>query len=178
MRTARVNVGFPLSLYIYSTFYSNIHTFIGVFTADEGRRGGKTVKLKEVVDAAVASLSSVRRVFVFKRTGADVGMVSGRDEWMSNLLASSPSSSSSSAELESEAMDSEDPLFILYTSGSTGKPKGVAHSTAGYLLNAALTTQTSFALQEDDVYCCVADCGWITGHSVGRPLYPPMLYGF
>ena len=64
-----------------------------------------------------------------------------------------------------EWMDSEDPLFILYTSGSTGKPKGVIHSTAGYLLSASMTTKLNFNLEERDTYCCVADCGWITGHT-------------
>lgn len=64
-----------------------------------------------------------------------------------------------------EWMDSEDTLFILYTSGSTGKPKGVAHSTGGYILNAIMTTKTTFDIQENDIYCCAADCGWITGHT-------------
>lgn len=130
-----------------------------MFTADEGRRGGKTVKLKEVVDAALQGVE-VSGVFVFQRTGADVSMTPGRDLWMRDLLPRARPFCGA------EAMDSEDTLFILYTSGSTGKPKGVAHSTAGYLLNAALTTQTTFDLREGDVYCCVADCGWITGHSV------------
>jgi acetyl-CoA synthetase len=97
---------------------------------------------------------------VFERTGGPVSMTAGRDLWARDLL------SRERAYCASEPMDSEDALFVLYTSGSTGKPKGVVHTTAGYLLNAALTTQTSFDLQEDDVYCCVADCGWITGHSV------------
>lgn len=70
---------------------------------------------------------------------------------------------------------SEDPLFILYTSGSTGKPKGVAHTSAGYLLNAALTTKTTFNLEQGDVYCCVADCGWITGHTY--IVYGPLCNG-
>ena len=62
-----------------------------------------------------------------------------------------------------EPMDSEDILFILYTSGSTGKPKGVAHTTAGYLLYAAMTSKYSFDLNDGDIHCCVADCGWVTG---------------
>lgn len=131
-----------------------------LFTSDEGRRGGKSVKLKEVVDVALKAGSTVRRVFVFERTGAAVDMVVGRDLWMRDLLPQVR------AYCASEPMDSEDALFVLYTSGSTGRPKGVAHSTAGYLLNAALTTQTTFDLQAGDVFCCVADCGWITGHTV------------
>ena len=130
-----------------------------MFTADEGRRGGKTVKLKEVVDVALQGVE-VSGVFVFQRTGADVAMTPGRDLWMRELMARARPYCGAAE------MDSEDTLFILYTSGSTGKPKGVAHSTAGYLLNATLTTQTTFDLREGDVYCCVADCGWITGHTV------------
>jgi acetyl-CoA synthetase len=141
---------------------------LGVFTADEGKRGGKVVKLKDVVDAALAGASPVLRVFTFERTGGAVKMVPGRDVWMKDELPRVR------AYCASTPMDSEDTLFVLYTSGSTGKPKGVAHSTAGYLLNAALTTQMSFDIKEGDVYCCAADCGWITGHTV-RLLIPSML---
>jgi acetyl-CoA synthetase len=135
-----------------------------LFTADEGKRGGKVVKLKEVVDAALQGVTPVQTVLVFKRTGAEVPMTANRDLWMQDLLPRVRPF------CPSEPVDSEETLFILYTSGSTGKPKGVAHTTAGYLLNAALTTQTTFDLEEGDVYCCVADCGWITGHTVCRRL--------
>ena len=64
-----------------------------------------------------------------------------------------------------EEMDAEDPLFILYTSGSTGKPKGVLHTTAGYLLGAALSHKYIFNLEEDSIYWCTADVGWVTGHT-------------
>ncbi|MEY2622329.1 MAG: hypothetical protein RIT26_2149, partial [Pseudomonadota bacterium] len=57
------------------------------------------------------------------------------------------------------------PLFLLYTSGSTGKPKGVQHSTGGYLLHAALTTEYTFDLRAEDVFWCTADIGWVTGHT-------------
>ena len=72
-------------------------------------------------------------------------------------------------------MDAEDTMFILYTSGSTGKPKGVAHTTGGYLVNAAMTTSTTFDIQKKDIYCCVADCGWITGHTY--IVYGPLCLG-
>ena len=62
-------------------------------------------------------------------------------------------------------MNGEDPLFLLYTSGSTGKPKGMMHTTAGYLLWAAFTHQYTFDYRPGEVYACVADIGWITGHS-------------
>jgi acetyl-CoA synthetase len=129
-----------------------------IFTSDEGKRGGKTLKLKGIVDAAVDQTPIVTNVFVFKRTGGDVAMFDRdvtMDDQMKLVRPYCPC----------ELMDSEDILFILYTSGSTGKPKGVAHTTAGYLLNATLTTKTSFNLCEGDVYCCAADCGWITGHT-------------
>ena len=72
-------------------------------------------------------------------------------------------------------MDSEDPLFILYTSGSTGKPKGVQHSTAGYLLHAAITHKYVFDYHDGDIYWCTADVGWITGHSY--IVYGPLANG-
>ncbi|GLE11845.1 hypothetical protein PINS_up024589 [Pythium insidiosum] len=74
-----------------------------------------------------------------------------------------------------EWMDSEDLMFILYTSGSTGTPKGVAHTTAGYLLYTMLTTKYVFDLHDDDIHACVADCGWITGHSY--IVYGPLANG-
>ena len=63
-------------------------------------------------------------------------------------------------------MKAEDPLFILYTSGSTGKPKGVVHTTAGYMVWADYTFRNVFQVEENDVYWCTADIGWVTGHSV------------
>lgn len=129
-----------------------------VFAADEGKRGGKTIKLKTAVDDAVAQCPEVENVFVFRHTGGEVA-TNPRDLWMHDLL---PKADKNCAP---EPMDSEDPLFILYTSGSTGKPKGVVHSTAGYLLYASITAKNTFDLREKDVLCCVADCGWITGHS-------------
>lgn len=140
-----------------------------VVTSDEGLRGGRTLKLKEIVDKSLEGLDFVEKCFVFERTGAAVHMEEGRDVAMKDLLATQRPF------CPAEAMDSEDILFLLYTSGSTGAPKGVAHSTAGYLLWASLTHKYVFDLREEDVYACVADCGWITGHSY--IVYGPLCNG-
>lgn len=130
-----------------------------VLTSDQGVRGGRIVELKAIVDQALEQLPSVKKCLVFQRTGADVNMVDGRDlVWADEMAKQRPY-------CPCEVMDSEDTLFLLYTSGSTGKPKGVVHSTAGYLLYTMVTTRWTFDLQADDVFACVADVGWITGHS-------------
>jgi acyl-CoA synthetase (AMP-forming)/AMP-acid ligase II len=72
-------------------------------------------------------------------------------------------------------MNAEDPLFILYTSGSTGKPKGMVHTTAGYMVYTAYTFKNVFNYEENDIFWCTADIGWITGHSY--ILYGPLLNG-
>jgi acetyl-CoA synthetase len=141
-----------------------------VFTSDEGKRGGRTLPLKEIVDHAVHGLEFVRRVFVFKRTNNQfVTYNKHLDIDMSAEL------SKHRPYCAPEWMDSEDLLFVLYTSGSTGTPKGVAHTTAGYLLYTMLTTKYTFDLHDDDIHACVADCGWITGHSY--IVYGPLANG-
>lgn len=141
-----------------------------LFTTDEGKRGGKRVALKKIADAAAAQCPDLNTMFVYNYTGADVDMHPTRDVWMHDLLPKVR------PYCPCEPMDSEDPLFILYTSGSTGQPKGMTHSTAGYLLNAALTTDVTFDLdKENDVFCCAADCGWITGHTY--IVYGPLING-
>ena len=140
-----------------------------LITADEGLRGGKTVPLKKISDDALVGADCCTNVLVVKRSGADVNMVDGRDEWIEPLLAEA------SPECLAEEMDAEDPLFILYTSGSTGKPKGVLHTTGGYMVYASYTHQYVFDCREDDVYWCTADCGWITGHSY--IVYGPLANG-
>jgi len=130
-----------------------------VITADQGVRAGRIVNLKEIVNKALKELPMVKKVLMYERTKADVEMVEGRDlVWAEEMAKQRPY-------CPCEVMDSEDTLFLLYTSGSTGKPKGVVHSTAGYLLYTMLTTRWTFDLQDGDVFACVADVGWITGHS-------------
>ena len=141
-----------------------------VITADEGLRGGKRVPLKTNVDKALSAegTETVQHVLVVRRTGSPVAMY-GRDKWYSDVVDSQPK------ECEPEVMDAEDPLFILYTSGSTGKPKGVLHTSGGYLVYAALTHESVFDLQEDDIFWCTADVGWVTGHSY--VVYGPLANG-
>ncbi len=140
-----------------------------IITADGGWRRGKIIELKTSVDRALPGTPSVERVIVLKRTGQAIPMEPGRDLWWHEAVATQP------AEHKARAFPSETPLFILYTSGSTGKPKGVLHTTAGYLLGAAITTRYVFDLKETDIYFCTADVGWITGHSY--VVYGPLANG-
>jgi acetyl-CoA synthetase len=140
-----------------------------VITADEGYRGGKTVPLKANADIALASCPHVHTVITVQRTGGNIDWQEPRDVWYHQAMAGA------SEHCEAELMDSEDPLFILYTSGSTGKPKGVLHTTAGYLLQAAMTFKYTFDYHDGDVFWCTADVGWITGHSYC--VYGPLANG-
>ena len=144
-----------------------------VITADEGLRGTKRVPLKVNCDAAcdIAAKSGhqVKTVLTVRRTSADVAMETGRDIWLHDALKNV------SDDCPPEAMNAEDPLFILYTSGSTGKPKGVLHTTGGYLVWASMTHEYVFDLKEDDVYWCSADVGWVTGHTY--IVYGPLANG-
>ena len=140
-----------------------------VITADEGLRGGKSIPLKQNSDIAVEECPSVHSVIVVQRTGGEIKWNTQKDIWYHDLIQGQ------SDNCPIEIMDSEDPLFILYTSGSTGKPKGVQHSSGGYLLHAAITHKYVFNYEEDDVYWCTADVGWITGHSY--IVYGPLANG-
>ncbi|RYU69855.1 acetate--CoA ligase [Aliivibrio finisterrensis] len=142
-----------------------------VITADEGVRGGRTVPLKKNVDDALNNpeVTTIEKVVVFQRTGNDIEWSEGRDVWWHEATAVA------SAHCEPEAMNAEDPLFILYTSGSTGKPKGVLHTTGGYLVYAAMTFKYIFDYQEGEVFWCTADVGWITGHTY--LIYGPLANG-
>ena len=140
-----------------------------VITADEGVRGGKTVPLKNNVDAALETVDCVDTVLVVERTGCDIAWHSARDVWYREALHTVDN------DCEPEWMDSEDPLFILYTSGSTGKPKGVLHTTGGYLLQAAMSMKYVFDYREGETYWCTADVGWVTGHTY--IVYGPLAIG-
>ncbi|HXF95960.1 MAG TPA: acetate--CoA ligase [Gemmatimonadales bacterium] len=140
-----------------------------LITADGGWRRGAKVPLKQNADDALAQAPTVRRVAVLRRTGDPVPMRAGRDAWWHDLLAAA------APVCEPEPMDAEDPLFILYTSGTTGKPKGILHTTGGYLTQVYATTKWVFDLQDDDVFWCTADVGWVTGHSY--IVYGPLANG-
>lgn len=140
-----------------------------IVTQDEGPRGGRVTPLKTTVDRALEECAGVRHVLVYDRTGADVAMTPGRDlRWADTVAKADPW-------CEAEPMNAEDPLFILYTSGSTGRPKGLLHTCGGYLTWIAYTQRTVFDLRPDDVFGCMADIGWITGHSY--IVYAPLANG-
>jgi acetyl-CoA synthetase len=140
-----------------------------VLTSDGNFRGSKTIPVKPVVDEALKKCSTIESVIVLERTKQNVEMINGRDYWWHDCISEEPKV------CEAEVLDSEDMLFILYTSGSTGKPKGVVHSSAGYMVYSAYTFQNVFQYDENDIYWCTADVGWITGHSY--IVYGPLLCG-
>lgn len=140
-----------------------------ILTADGNYRGSKVIPVKKVVDEAMEKVNSVEKVIVYKRTGLDVTMKSGRDLWWHDVI------DGVSKENKAEIMDSEDLLYILYTSGSTGKPKGVVHTCGGYMVYSAYSFENVFQYNIGDVYWCTADIGWVTGHSY--IVYGPLLAG-
>lgn len=140
-----------------------------IITADESYRGGRTFPLKKNVDEALKKLadkSPVKKVLVVQRTGQKVDWNPETDVWYHDEIKKV------SAECKPEAMNAEDPLFILYTSGSTGKPKGVLHTTGGYLVYVSYTHELVFGYKPGQIYWCTADVGWVTGHSYG--VYGPL----
>ncbi len=140
-----------------------------ILTTDGSYRGAKQIDLKAIVDEALADCPNVQKVLVCKRTGGEVTMKPVRDLWWHEEIENA------SDHHAAETMKSEDPLFILYTSGSTGKPKGIVHTTGGYMVYTEHTFRNVFQYQENDVYWCTADIGWITGHSY--IVYGPLLVG-
>ncbi len=144
---------------------------VAVLTADEQMRGGKAIPLKTAVDEALAlgGCECVKQVVVYRRSGGPVQWSDGRDRWLHDLVSNQPETCAP------EWVSAEHPLFILYTSGSTGKPKGVQHSTAGFLLHAALTMRWTFDYKKHDVFWCTADVGWVTGHTY--VCYGPLAVG-
>ena len=140
-----------------------------LITNDGLQRGTKLVPLKDISDKALESCPMVEDVIVCERTENDINWEEGRDEWWHDLMKDS------SPEHEAVEMDAEDPLFILYTSGSTGAPKGQLHTCGGYMVYVSSTLENVFQVDQDDVYWCTADAGWITGHSY--IIYGPLLNG-
>ena len=140
-----------------------------ILTSDGNFRGNKTIPVKDVVDEALEKCSSIESVIVLERTKQNINMEDARDFWWHECTEDE------SNICDSEVMDSEDLLFILYTSGSTGKPKGVVHSSAGYMIYSSYTFLNVFQYDEEDIYWCTADVGWITGHSY--IVYGPLLCG-
>ena len=140
-----------------------------VLTSDGNFRGNKTIPVKPVVDEALEKCKTIESVIVLERTKQKINMTSGRDFWWHDCIRDV------SSQCDPEILDSEDMLFILYTSGSTGKPKGVVHSSAGFMVYSSYTFLNVFQYDENDIYWCTADVGWITGHSY--IVYGPLLCG-
>ncbi len=144
-----------------------------IVTADGAFRGNKSIPLKEVIDDALVQYRFAKKVIVLTRTRTPISMIKGRDVWWEDEIKKVETMGS--PDCPAEEMEAEDPLFILYTSGSTGKPKGVVHTTAGYMVYTTYTFVNVFQYNQDDVYFCTADVGWITGHSY--ILYGPLAAG-
>jgi acetyl-CoA synthetase len=142
-----------------------------LITADGTFRRGKIIDLKKISDEAILQCPTIETIIVVRHTGTDIQIsdLSGKEIFFERLIEGEP------AECECEPMDAEDPLFILYTSGSTGKPKGVLHTTGGYMVGVSTTLNNIFDIQDNDMWWCTGDIGWITGHSY--VIYGPLLLG-
>jgi len=144
-----------------------------VITADGAFRGNKSIPLKSIIDEALITCPSVKKVIVLTRTSIPVSMLNGRDVWWEEEIKQVENKGN--PECIAESMDAEDMLFILYTSGSTGKPKGVVHTCGGYMVWTNYTFVNVFQYQKGQIHFCTADIGWITGHSY--IIYGPLSAG-
>ncbi len=142
-----------------------------VVTSNFGWRAGKTVPLKANVDRALELTPAdlVKKVIVLNHIDQEAAVNADRDVDFHKLV------NAQSSECAPTIVNAEDPLFILYTSGSTGKPKGVVHTAGGYLVYTSLSHKYVFNYTGEETYWCMADIGWITGHSYA--VYGPLTNG-
>ncbi len=149
-----------------------------LITSDGYYRSGSMVdhkvKADEALEEAARQGQEVDKVLVWRRHAgqyaSDTPMADGRDFFVDELLAQHEG-----ATVEPVSMPAEAPLFLMYTSGTTGRPKGAQHSTGGYMAYVAGTSKYYQDIHPDDMYWCMADIGWITGHSY--IVYGPLALG-
>jgi acetyl-CoA synthetase len=149
-----------------------------LITMDGYYRSGTLTDHKVKADEAVAEArhqgQDVDKVLVWRRHpgqyASQTPMVEGRDFFVDELLPEH-----SGKTVDPASMPAEAPLFLMYTSGTTGRPKGAQHSTGGYLSYVTGTSRNYLDIHPDDVYWCMADIGWITGHSY--IVYGPLALG-
>lgn len=141
-----------------------------LITADGYYRRGKIINLKQNADEGIQN-TDVEKIITVKRLSEEINIPwnKNRDFWYHELVQDQKK------ECQVEKMDAEDLFFILYTSGSTGKPKGCIHACGGYTVQAYQTGKNIFDFQENDIFWCTSDPGWITGHTY--TIYSPLLNG-
>ncbi|KAI5135288.1 acetyl-CoA synthetase [Nematocida ausubeli] len=156
---------------------------VWLITSDHTFRGGKRIDYLGNVASALEILKSgespscLRGMLICNKESIPSEVLSKTKGHLEiiDLLSDLPKETLSIEDVPCVSVPSEHTLFHLYTSGSTGRPKGLSHSTAGYLLYAALTTLICFDIKEDDRFFCTAELGWITGHSY--VMYGPLTLG-